>query len=75
MRGCEPAAVLATEDIWRRNMSIGDMPRLLMTDNGAAMRADESANYLAALDIVHLATLPDSLGAYGQALVLATLVA
>ena len=36
------------------------LPRALMTDNGAAMLADETVNGLAALGIVHQTTLPYS---------------
>jgi transposase InsO family protein len=36
------------------------LPRALMTDNGAAMLADETVSGLAALGIVHQTTLPYS---------------
>jgi transposase InsO family protein len=36
------------------------LPRALMTDNGAAMLADETVTGLAALGVVHQTTLPYS---------------
>ena len=45
--------------LWQAFMKRG-LPRALMTDNGAAMLADETVNGLACLGIVHQTTLPYS---------------
>ena len=59
MGECESPAESLIHGLSQAFMKRG-LPRALMTDNGAAMLADETVTGLASLGIVHQTTLPYS---------------